>query len=126
HVKLNLNVLLVRLQNIESKKPKPFQYLNSIVRACDEFLITRNGYCQLAAIMPDIEFLKLAYNDSPVLQIGDIIHIKLSGDSRQVEQYELLQQAFSFLIDELLLLKAEGIINSKNNHWLIEFWFSSN
>ncbi|CAG8472858.1 4019_t:CDS:2 [Dentiscutata erythropus] len=103
YVELNLNGLLVRLQNIESKKPKPFQYLDSIVHACDKFLITCNGYRQLAAIMPNIEFQvgsiipngayrsfkdilhiivsKLAYNNLPVLQIGDIIHIKLSGDS---------------------------------------------
>ncbi|CAG8819362.1 4931_t:CDS:1, partial [Dentiscutata erythropus] len=55
YVELNLNGLLVRLQNVESKKPKLFQYLDSIVCACDEFLITHNEYCQLAAIISDIE-----------------------------------------------------------------------
>ena len=30
---------------------------------------------------------KLAYSDSFILQIGDIIHIKLSGDKRQVGKH---------------------------------------
>ncbi|CAG8621984.1 9547_t:CDS:2 [Dentiscutata erythropus] len=101
--------LLVRLQNVESKKPKPFQYLDSVVYICDEFLITHNGYHQLAAIVSDIELQvgslipngtyqsfkdtlhvivsKLAYNDSLVLQIEGIIHIKLSGDGQQVGKH---------------------------------------
>ncbi|CAG8801218.1 16983_t:CDS:1, partial [Dentiscutata erythropus] len=41
------------------------------------------------------------------------------------EQYDLLNQAFNFLIDELLTLNVEGIVDSTNNYWKIEFWFGS-
>ncbi|CAG8609012.1 3354_t:CDS:1, partial [Dentiscutata erythropus] len=85
---------------------------------------------------------KLAYGNLSVLQIGDVIHIKLSGDGHQVgkhhnhlifiacmlnkhdavlsssnqyciflyngvKQYEVLQKALSFLIDELIVLNKE-------------------
>jgi len=113
--------------------------------------------------LKDILFIlipKLAYGKSSVLQLGDVIYIKLSGDKRQVgkyhnhimltacilnehdmvlnlsnqhciflyngtEQYESLQIVFSFLISELTTLNTEGIIDSNNNHWKIEFWFGS-
>ncbi|CAG8584520.1 1696_t:CDS:2, partial [Scutellospora calospora] len=206
HLELNIDGSYIKLRNVDLKKPELSQHLDSIIRVCDESLITRNGYRQLAAIMPDMEreykvgerrqeitrimnniipvhvvqiasvtpngayrslknilhvlISKLAYKDSPVLRIGDIVHVKLSGDGRQVgkhhnhvmftacilneheavlspqnqhciflytgtEQYESLQQAFSLLIDELLSLNTEGIIDSNNNHWPIEFWFGS-
>ena len=133
HIELNINGLPVKLQNSNSEKLKPPKLLDSIVRTCDESLISRDGYRRLAAFIPEMEcgykvdenrqeitgimddiipvhsvqinsltlngayrsikkillFLipKLAYSDSPVLQIGDVIHIKLSGDGRQVSKH---------------------------------------
>ena len=205
HVELRVNGSPIRFQDINLKKPN-YKILDSTVRACDELLVSRDGYRRLAAVMPEMEreyevekcrheitktmndvipvhtvqinsltpngayrllkdilnvlISKLAYGDLAILKVGDVVHVKLSGDGRQVgkhhnhvmftacilnqhdavlspsnqhciflysgiEQYESLQQAFSFLIEDLLTLNTEGITDSNNNHWPIEFWFGS-
>ncbi|CAG8600891.1 9523_t:CDS:2 [Cetraspora pellucida] len=121
--------------------------------------VTNGAYRSLKNILL-VVIPKLAYGESSVLQVEDIVHIKLSEDGRQVgkfhnqvmltacilneqeevlcpsnqhciflynrtEQYESLQKAFSFLVDELLTLQKEGIVDPNNNHWQIEFWFGS-
>ncbi|CAG8820944.1 3478_t:CDS:1, partial [Dentiscutata erythropus] len=130
-IELDVNELHVNFQNLESEKYQSNQFLDSIVCACDKLLISRNAYCQLAAIMPEMEceykierrrqeitkimdnkipihtaqvnslngayrslkdilfilISKLAYRKSPVLQLGDVIHVKLSGDGRQVGKH---------------------------------------
>ncbi|CAG8496658.1 2919_t:CDS:2, partial [Cetraspora pellucida] len=118
-------------------------------------VIPNGAYRSLKNILL-VLILELAYGISPILHLGDVIYVKLSGDGQQVgkhhnhvmftacilnkhdavlsssnqhciflytgmEQYELLNQAFNFLIDELLTLNSEGIIDSTNNHWKIEF-----
>ncbi|CAG8842696.1 21201_t:CDS:2, partial [Racocetra persica] len=121
----------------------------SIACTCDKSLISRNAYRQLAAIMPEIAreykieksyrslrnilfviISKLTDEKSAVLQVGDIIHIKLILNPfnqhyiflyNGTKQYESLQKAFSFLIDELETLNREEIVDSNNNHWKIEF-----
>ncbi|CAG8735519.1 4066_t:CDS:2, partial [Cetraspora pellucida] len=54
HVELNINESPIKFQNVDSKKSN-LQILDSIVRACDELLISHDGYRKLAAVMPEME-----------------------------------------------------------------------
>ncbi|CAG8601870.1 13030_t:CDS:2 [Racocetra persica] len=154
--KLDVNELHINFQNLKSEKSQSNQFLDSIV--CHEYKIERHRQ-EITKIMDNKIPIHMAQK-SPVLQLGDVIHIKLSGDKRQVgkhhnhvmvtmcilnkhnmvlnpfnqyciflydetEQYESLQIVFSFLICELTTLNVDGIIDSNNNHWKIEFWFGS-
>ncbi|CAG8695453.1 16752_t:CDS:2, partial [Racocetra persica] len=54
HVELSINELSIKLQNVDLKKFNS-QVLDSIVRACNELLISHNRYYQLAAVMSEME-----------------------------------------------------------------------
>ncbi|CAG8801217.1 16982_t:CDS:2, partial [Dentiscutata erythropus] len=54
-IELNINELHVNFQNLNSKKNESYQLLDLIVCACDELLISRDRYHQLATIIPEME-----------------------------------------------------------------------
>ncbi|CAG8670051.1 7688_t:CDS:2 [Dentiscutata erythropus] len=175
HVELNIDESPIKFQNLAAVMPeieqeyKVEKHRQEITETVNDmisvypvqinFLAPNGAYHSLKDIL-NVLISKLAYGNSSVLKIGDVVYIKLSRNGRQmgkhhnhvmftacilnqhkavlsppsqhciflytgIEQYESLQQAFNFLIKELLTLNMEGIIDLKNNHWPIEFWFGT-
>ncbi|GBC26306.2 ribonuclease H-like domain-containing protein [Rhizophagus irregularis DAOM 181602=DAOM 197198] len=82
---LRINGEIVELHfDFNNAADDDIKYLDSIVRACDETLISRDGIAINNYGDENIIVPILATSTSPVLKIGNKINIRISGDGRNV------------------------------------------
>ncbi|CAG8480817.1 17706_t:CDS:10 [Cetraspora pellucida] len=156
-ISLSSEYYIKNKSDINSKGSKLSQYLDLIICICNEFLVNHDGYCQLAAIMLNIErkykigehlqeitriinniipvhmvqissitsnsayrslknllhvlIPKLAYSNSPVVQIGNVIYIKLSEDGWQAGKYNNY-----IMFTACILNKHNAVLSLSNQH----------
>ncbi|RHZ79022.1 hypothetical protein Glove_152g68 [Diversispora epigaea] len=98
-------------------------YNNSDRILVDEHEIGNGAYRSIKSLL-QILIPIWKNSNSLVLQIGDIIKLKLGGDGRK-EKYDTLEKVAHIFNDQLSELQENGIYDNDNIHWKIEFFFSA-